>query len=358
MKIGIYNTTPVIHGGSTLALNWWRSFKLAGFDTKIFAMSKSGKKLSGWRKDIECDVLSIRDGDAAREYVKQFDVVIPLAGFLHDVYDKVLKPEGSKDILASAKAIFMYHGRGILDNREIETRGYMGMIYDLPNVVGIGVGGQVVQDSFMGDPEISKLVGHLPFYIMRHPAFLPYDKPTLSPGRGLLSVARFIPSKKIPKLLSVVKEHEDFFGKDFLFELWGDSSVSREKYLVTQKFPEMMEKYYRGPYDSSTLMTVMSRGSYTIDLTDYVSGAQCCYFEALAHGVIPIVMRRWVLNDSAVPLDGREPTDIFGAASFAKEIPDAERLRLVSNGWDYMKEHHDPANGARKLASFIKELIN
>lgn len=360
LQIGIFNTQPVIHGGSTLSVTWAESLRQAGEDVEIFTMSRSGKILANWRKDGAFEtVLASNDFSRSSEYIRKFDVVIPLGGFFRG--EDNLQPAGTYPILEQAKAIFMYHGRGLPDREagKIETRRYLGWIYALPNMVGLGMGGPAVEASFRGDPVVGDYIRHrgFSFYWMRHPAILPRTGPQISPGQGLLSMARFVPSKKLGKLLKFVRQNEHLFTDDFPFRMYGDAFVSRERYLVSQAEPEMYQKYYHGPYDSTNLTTLLHTGAYTIDLTNYVSGAQCSYFEALAHGVVPIVMKQWSLNDSAITMDSPEEEDILKAIETAIALPWGERLQLIKRGWSYMQEHHDPWKNGRALGSHLRNLL-
>lgn len=359
MRIGILNTNPTIHGGSSLALNWYRSFCLLGADVKLFAMSRSGKWLRGWRLDCPQDVLSTRDIYTAIEYIRQFDVVIPLAGFLR-TSPTYVKPEGMIDILDQAKTIFTYHGsfHGKSPSHLAEMRDHLSYIYgSLHNVIGIGVGGEVVAESFKADPVLSEVTRRLEFYVMRHPTFIPWAEPRVSDGRGLLSAVRFVPSKGIPKLLRVVQSHPEIFDDEFPFEIWGDGSISRELYLVRQNFPELMNEKYRGSYDSYSLANVMARGAFTADMSNYVSGAQSHYFESLVHGLVPITMRHWIKNDAGIPLDGVDPESVLQAILRAKRMDYIERRDHVRRGWNHITKFHNPFSLAGDLVDHLTNLL-
>lgn len=364
MKIGILNTIPVVHGGSTLAFQWWQALSQAGYDVKLFAMSRSGKHLASWRTDFEFDVLATNKFEEARSYIRQFDVVIPLSGFQPDLNEFELKPTGFADILSEARATILYRGQ----SWGHYCRRYKDSVYedfDLvfeahgDNLKGVAFCRDKIRESFFGDVEISQKLDRLPVHMMRHPAFLSFRDPSPSRGDGLLSVAKFTPSKHVKDLLKTIDQYGELFDEDFPVEIWGDASFSRDKYHLTQVYPELMERLYKGPYDRHTLPTVLGRGAFSIDLTDFPGdgGAQCCYLESLNWGVVPIVLKSWVLGESGIACESRKPDDIAEAILRAKFMTDQDRIRMLDNGWNYMREYHDPIKGAHDLVKFIKEVI-
>lgn len=364
MKIGIFNTIPVVHGGSTLAFQWWQSLTRAGYDATIFGMSRSGKHLASWRTDFKFDVLATNKFDDARDYIQQFDVVIPLSGFQPNLDEGYLGPKGMADVLGSAKATILYRGQSWGHyNRRYKDRVYedFDLVWDAhgENLKGVAFCRDKIRESFLSDEYVAGLLKDKPIHMMRHPAFLPGGKFKISMGKGLLSVAKFTPSKHVKDLLKTVNEYGELFDEDFPIEVWGDASFSRDKYFLEQTYPELMADLYKGPYDRHMLSKVLNRGAYSIDLTDFPGdgGAQCCYIESLTYGVVPIVLDAWVLGESGISCSGRKPDDIADAIMRAKFQSDEERCAMLSNGWDYMQEHHDPIQGARDLVNFIESVL-
>jgi len=363
VKIGIFNTIPVVHGGSTLALQWWQQLKRAGYDATIFAMSRSGKQLASWRKDFKFTTLATNKPDESKSYIRRFDVVIPLSGFQPDLNEWYLKPKGMAEVLGAAKAVILYRGQswGHYKRRyKDDVYQEFEMVLDAhKNIKGVAFCRDKIKESFYSDNFIVDRLDPLPTHMMRHPAFLPAPRHSLSRGRGLLSVAKFTPSKHVKDLLKTIAEYPEFFDGDFPVEIWGDASFSRDKYWLEEQYPTLMQKLYKGPYDRYTLYTVLNRGAFSIDLTDFKGdgGAQCCYLESLIHGVVPIALKSWVLGDSGIPIESRSTADIAEGIMQAKFMANDERDRLIKNGWDYMRDHHDPIQGAHRLVKWLEDIL-
>ncbi len=358
MNIGILSLNFGYHGEATAAATWANHISKYGHKSEVITFSKSGKKLKRMRKDYEFTCLSSKDVDNTLRYLDKFDVLISFG--MGDIGEDELELPHYFEILESmAIPLVIYCPIAKHCSR---TYKHAHDFFQLPTVVGTMFLRESIRKYFYTDPEWQGLTSILPFHVVKHPVDMTGVEIKKKTYQKFVSTSRIASSKKIDKLLASYQNYSVFWGIGSL-EIWGGKDASRYGWILEEKFGDLFEKLWKGPYDHSMLDDIYLSQRFCIDLTFFADdgGIQNTFLEAAKRSTLPIVPEGWNIHGDGPAafeiIDPRKPEHIASAVYDAVRMPEKERQERLHVIHNYMKKEHDPEKQVEGVAEYLEGMI-